>query len=59
MGEFEQAADGLWSRFRDIALALRRMQDFNFSAAGAEARFTDRWLERLVKEDGLLTDVGR
>jgi hypothetical protein len=23
----EQAADGLWSRFRDVALALRRLQD--------------------------------
>lgn len=55
----EQAADGLWSRFRDVAMALRRLQDFNFSADSAEGRFTDRWLEGLVHDDGALTDVSR
>lgn len=57
--EFEQAARGLWSRFRDIAMALRRLQDFNFSAEGGEGRFTDRWLEGLLKDDAALAGVGR
>ena len=57
--EFEQAAGGLWSRFRDIAMALRRLQDFNFSAEGGEGRFTDRWLDGLVRDAGALTGVGR
>lgn len=57
--ESEQAADGLWNRFRDIALALRRLQNFNFAAEGTEGRFTDRWLEGLVKEDAALASVGR
>ncbi len=57
--EAEQAAAGLWSRFRDIALALRRWQDFNFSAEGGEGRFADRWLEGLLREAGGLDGVGR
>ena len=57
--ESEQAADGLWSRFRDIALALRRWQDFNFSAEGSEGKFTERWLEGLAKDTGALSGVGR
>lgn len=55
----EQAADGLWSRFRDVALALRRWQDFNFSAEGSEGKFTERWLEGLAKDAGALGGVGR
>jgi len=55
----EEAAQGLWSRFRDIALALRRLQDFNFSAEGGEGQFTDRWLEGLVRDAGALSGVGR
>lgn len=57
--ESEQAADGLWRRFRDIAMALRRLQDFNFSADSPDARFTERWLEELVKDDAVLGEVGR
>ena len=57
--ESEQAAAGLWSRFRDIAMALRRLQNFNFAADGVEGRFTDRWLEGLVKDDAALASVGR
>ena len=57
--ESEQAADGLWSRFRDIALALRRWQDFNFSAEGSEGKFTERWLEGLAKDAGALSGVSR
>lgn len=57
--ESEQAADGLWSRFRDIALALRRLQNFNFAAEGTEGRFTEGWLEELVKDDAALASVGR
>ncbi len=55
----EQAADGLWSRFRDVALALRRWQDFNFSAESSEGKFTERWLEGLAKDAGALGGVGR
>lgn len=55
----EQVVDGLWSRFRDIALALRRLQDFNFSADGAEGRFTDRWLEGLVSDEVTLAGTSR
>lgn len=59
MAESEQAAVGLWSRFRDVAMVLRRMQNFNFSAEGAEGRFTDRWLDQLLTDDELLAEVGR
>lgn len=59
MSDAEQAADGLWSRFRDIAMALRRLQDFNFAADGAEGRFPERWLEALAKDDAVLAGVGR
>lgn len=59
MPEAQEAAEGLWSRFRDIVLALRRLQNFNFSADSLEGRFTDRWLERLVNDAGLMADVGR
>jgi hypothetical protein len=55
----ERAAESLWSRFRDIAMALRRLQDFNFSAEGAEGRFTERWLEGLIRDEGVLAGVGR
>ena len=55
----EQAAQGLWSRFRDIAMALRRLQNFNFAAEGTEGRFTEGWLEELVKDDAALASVGR
>lgn len=57
--EAERAADGLWHRFRDIVLALRRLQDFNFAAEGPEGRFTDRWLESLAKDDAAQASVGR
>jgi hypothetical protein len=55
----ERAAESLWSRFRDIAMALRRLQEFNFSAEGAEGRFTARWLEGLIRDEGVLAGVGR
>ena len=57
--ESELAAEGLWKRFREIAMALRRLQDFNFAAESGEGRFTDRWLDGLIKDDGVLADVGR
>jgi hypothetical protein len=57
--ESEAAVDGLWSRFRDVAMALRRLQDFNFAAEGAQGRFTDRWLETLAKDDAALASAGR
>lgn len=55
----EQAAQGLWSRFRDVVLALRRLQDFNFAAEGPEGRFTERWLEALAKDDAAQASVSR
>jgi hypothetical protein len=58
-GEAEQAADGLWSRFRDITMALNRIQSFNFAVESGEGRFTDRWLEGLLKDEGVLANVGQ
>lgn len=58
-GESQKAAEGLWSRFRDVVMALHRMQSFNFSAEGSEGRFTDRWLDGIVKDDRALADASQ
>jgi len=55
----QDAAEGLWSRFRDIALALNRIQSYNFSADSPEGRFTERWLDEVLKDEDTLAEVGR
>jgi hypothetical protein len=56
---FEAAADGLWGRLRDIALGLRRLQDFNFAAEGGEGRFGAPWLEALARDPAMQEEAGR
>jgi hypothetical protein len=54
----EQAAEGLWARLRDVALALGRLESFNFTPERAPGAAGEGAVQELLRDEAGLARAG-